>query len=115
MTTWTPLDEFYGLLDLILLEADQGRNFTLDGVNCWISETDEGHGLFEAVHPAFGMAALFPGWAAGDHSAMPVHITILGDHLLFMRWLPISRTNKLTIADRLSLSQHTQTLLRMMI
>src|SRR5688500_12371292 len=104
----TPLDDYHGLLDLMLNEGDRGRAFDLKGVPCRIDELD-GDAMFEAVTPDFGMILIFPGWYAGEALSPPLHIVIAGDHQACFEWLPIDPADKRAIIARLPISKHWQT------
>lgn len=106
----TPLDDYHGLLDLMLNECDRGRKFDLDDVPCEIKEHD-GHGLFIAATSAFGIALTYPRWYRGEVTETPVHIDIVGDHYACFEWLPIDPEDKRAIIARLPISRCEQVLL----
>jgi hypothetical protein len=93
MTRWTTLDEFYGLLDLMLTGEEEGPNFILCDVACTVVPSLGRHGSFEAVGEAFALMLVLPGWYVGEHG-VPVHILIVGDVQACMDWLPITRADK---------------------
>lgn len=106
----TPLDDYQGLLELMLREADGGRTFLLNDVPCQISERD-GDALFEAVTADFGVALFFPGWYLGGMPKLPVAIGIAGDYEECFRWLPISPGHKREIIKCLPITDDLKTLL----
>ena len=108
----TPLDDFYGLLDLPLTDHGLGKDFSFRGATCH-ARNEDGHLLFEVVREArFGLALAFSGWFVGEHMAQPVHIAVAGDAIAMIAWLPIAREHKLEIIDHLPFDEVTKCLMR---
>jgi hypothetical protein len=100
-----------GLIDLMLTGDEHGMSFAIDGVECVIEHV-EGHGIFEAVTPDFGLSVIHPGWYAGDHGA-PAYVAIIGDAHACIGWLPLRQADKLTLIRHLPLSPVDQMLCRL--
>lgn len=111
MFTAIMLTECPGLIDLMLTGNEHGMSFVSDGVEC-VVERVEGHGVFEAVTPDFGLSVIHPGWYAGEHGA-PVYVAIVGDAHACIGWLPLRRADKLTLIQHLPLSPVDQMLCRL--
>lgn len=98
----TILDDYHGLLDLVLLEGSLGRKFELNGVPCEI-ENWHGNALLVAGNAEFAIAAVFPLWYLGGCPPYPASTAIVGDPIALFQWLPISPDDKRELIARLPL------------
>jgi len=111
MFTAIMLTDCPGLIDLMLTDNEHGMSFVSDGVEC-VVERVEGHGVFEAVTPDFGLSVIHPGWYAGEHGA-PAYVAIVGDAHACIGWLPLRQADKLVLIRHLPLSPVDQMLCRL--
>jgi len=108
MTTSIPFTECLGLLDLMLTGDEHGPSFDIRGVACSVEQI-RGDAYLDAATSDFGLMAMFPGWYVGGHG-LEVRILIVGDLIACLQWLPIDRSEKRALINRLPIDEIDKTL-----
>lgn len=108
MLTTISLDDCLDLIDLMMLGDHCGPSFKL----CGIERFDDPHGWFGAAGPDWEFMMVLPGWYAGELGPL-ILMSIEGDALTCLQWLPIDREDKRNIIDRLSLHAEEAALCRL--